>query len=93
MNIGELAEQTAEASGLSKVKLKRVLEVVLGAIVEATAAGQEITLPNFGKFKIKTVPAHTGRNPATGEPIDIPETKKLAYIQNKTVKDRLNPAS
>ncbi len=93
MNIGELAEQTAEAAGLSKVKLKRVLDIVLGAIVEKTAAGQEITLANFGKFKVKTVPAHTGRNPATGEAIQIPETKKLAYVQNKTVKDKLNPPS
>lgn len=93
MNIGELAEQTAEATGLSKVRLKRVIDIVLGAIVEATATGQEITIPNFGKFKVKTAPARAGRNPATGEAIDIPETKKLTYIQNKKVKDRLNPAS
>ncbi len=93
MNIGELAEQTATASGLSKIKTKRVIEVVLAAIVDATAAGQEITLVNFGKFKLKTVPAHTGRNPATGEPIDIPEAKKLIYVQHKTVKDRLSSAS
>ncbi len=90
MNNSELVEQIAAANDLTKVDAKKIVDSVFGAIAEAAARGEEIALNGFGKFKVKSATAREGRNPATGETIKIPASKKLTFSAAKTIKDRLN---
>lgn len=62
----------------------------MAAIVAAAAKGDEVSLTGFGKFKIKVKPAREGRNPATGETIQIAASKTLTFVPAKAVKDILN---
>ena len=63
---------------------------VFKAIAEAASAGEEISLPGFGKFKVKATPAREGRNPSTGATIKIAAAKKLTFAPAKALKDSLN---
>ncbi|KXV03665.1 hypothetical protein AD929_00510, partial [Gluconobacter potus] len=58
--------------------------------IAAAKASDEITLPNFGKFKVKEVAAREGRNPATGATIQIAASRKLAFTPAKALKNSLN---
>jgi DNA-binding protein HU-beta len=90
MNTADLIAKLAEDSGLSKTEAKAVIDGVFEAIVEAAIAGDEISLPGFGKFKVKEKDAREGRNPSTGAAIHIAASKKLTFAPAKAVKDRLN---
>jgi DNA-binding protein HU-beta len=85
-----LAEQIAETSGLSKADARKVVDGLFAAIADAAAAGEEISINGFGKFKVKATPERDGRNPGTGEAIKIAASKKLAFTPAKAVKDKLN---
>jgi DNA-binding protein HU-beta len=58
-------------------------------IVEAAKKGEEVSLPSFGKFKVKDSAARQGRNPGTGETIEIAASRKLGFSPAKQVKDLL----
>lgn len=90
MNNSELADKLAAEIGLTKADAKKAVETVFGAITDAAAAGHEISLNGFGKFKVKDSPAREGRNPSTGETIQIAASKKLSFAPAKAIKDRLN---
>jgi DNA-binding protein HU-beta len=66
------------------------LTVPFKDIVDAAASGAEVSLPGFGKFKVKATPEREGRNPANGEKIKIAASKKLTFSSAKSVKDLLN---
>lgn len=90
MNATDLVATIASDSGLTKTEAKAVIEGVFDAIAEAAAAGDEISLPGFGKFKVKASAAREGRNPSTGATIQIAASKKLGFTPAKALKDRLN---
>lgn len=90
MNNAELAETLVENHGLTKPDARKAVDDVMAAIVAAAAKGEEVSLAGFGKFKIKDSPAREGRNPATGETIQIAASKKLTFVPAKAVKDALN---
>ncbi|MDR2856901.1 MAG: HU family DNA-binding protein [Novosphingobium sp.] len=90
MNNADLADKLAEAHGVTKADARKLVDGVFAAIANAAAAGEEISLNGFGKFKVKDTPAREGRNPATGAVIQIAASKKLAFTPAKAVKDRLN---
>ncbi len=90
MNNADLAEKIAAAHDVSKADARKLVDGVLAAIVDAAAAGEEISLSGFGKFKVKASPAREGRNPATGAAMTIAASKKLGFAPAKAVKDRLN---
>ena len=90
MNNADLAEKIAATSGLTKADAKKVVDGVFAAIAEAAAAGEEVSLNGFGKFKVKDTPAREGRNPSTGATIQIAAAKKLGFSPAKAVKDKLN---
>src|SRR3546814_5019168 len=64
-----LAETITTDYGLTKADAKKIVDAVFVAITDAAATGAEISLPGFGKFKVKDSPAREGRNPANGETI------------------------
>ena len=57
MNTSDLADQLAGANGLTKADAKKIVDGVFAAIAEAAAKGDEVSIPGFGKFKVKDVPA------------------------------------
>jgi DNA-binding protein HU-beta len=90
MNTTELVAKLAEAHGVSKAQAKSIVDGILKDIVNAAASGAEVSLPGFGKFKVKATPEREGRNPANGEKIKIAASRKLTFSSAKSVKDLLN---
>ena len=93
MNVTELAEQIASQHGVEKKQARQLVEGVFQAVVSAAKKGEEVSIPGFGKFKVASRDARQGRNPATGETIEIAASKKLAFTPAKQVKDAMNPAA
>lgn len=91
MNVTELAEQIATSHDLDKKQARTVVEGVFKAVVAAAQQGDEVSIPGFGKFKVASREARQGRNPATGETIQIAASKKLNFTPAKQVKDAMNP--
>jgi len=85
----DLAAKIAGEQGITNAEARKILDTVFGAIADAAARGEEISLHGFGKFKVKNTPARTGRNPGTGEAITIKASRKLTFAAAKAVKDKL----
>jgi DNA-binding protein HU-beta len=90
VNTSELAGKLAEAHNVSKAEAKTIVDAFLKELIAEAATGVEISLPGFGKFKLKHTPEREGRNPASGEKIKIAASKKLTFSPAKAVKDFLN---
>jgi DNA-binding protein HU-beta len=88
MNTAELVDHiAAQDDKITKAQAKSLVESLLGAIRDAAVRGEEVSLPGFGKFKVQAKPARTGRNPSTGEAIQIAATKKVSFQPAKVLKD------
>ena len=90
VNKNDLASQIAEETDLDNAQAKAALEKALEVIVRRVAAGDEISLAGFGKFSISERQARQGRNPATGEPMEIAASKGLKFAPAKAAKDAVN---
>jgi DNA-binding protein HU-beta len=90
MNHADLSDAVASALGTSKADGKKAVDAVFAAIADAAAKGEEVSVNGFGKFKVKESAAREGRNPSTGETIQIAASKKLGFGAAKAIKDRLN---
>jgi DNA-binding protein HU-beta len=93
VNISELVDHIAEEQGVSKDHARKIIDSVVAAITSATAAGDEVNLAGFGRFKAVDRAARSGRNPATGETIEIPASRKLTFSPAKAVRDALNASA
>ena len=78
--------------GLSMAKHEALLNSLCKVVADELAAGGEVPLPHIGKLQVRDVAARTGRNPATGEPIEIPAKRKVALVVAKAMKDTLAAA-
>lgn len=90
VNTTDLADHIAEAHAVTKADARKIVDGMIAAIADAAAKGEEVALNGFGKFKVKQSAARKGRNPSTGEAIDIAASKKLTFAPAKTLKDKLN---
>lgn len=90
MNSSDLADHIAGAHGLTKADAKKIVDAVFAAIGDAAAKGDEVSIPSFGKFKVKHSPAREGRNPSTGAAMKIAASRKLGFTVAKAIKDKLN---
>lgn len=88
MNNAELAETLVTGSDMSRADARKAVDGLLSAILAAAVDGQGVSLAGFGKFKDS--PAREGRNPGTGEAIQIAASRKLVFAPAKAVKDALN---
>lgn len=91
MNVTELTEKVATKHGMDKKHARQLVEGIFQEVVEAATHGEEVSIPGFGKFKVAAREARQGRNPATGETIQIAASKKLNFTPAKQVKDAMNP--
>ncbi|GIM47620.1 transcriptional regulator [Collibacillus ludicampi] len=83
----DLIAKVALKSGLSKKDAAAAVDAALDSISEALAAGDKVTLVGFGAFEIRERAARTGRNPQTGETIEIPAGKVPAFKPGKVLKE------
>ena len=90
MNKTELVEAVAETADLSKADAGKAVDAVLDAITNALKDGEQVTLVGFGTFEVRDRAARTGRNPKTGEPIQIKASRAPAFKAGKALKDAVN---
>ncbi len=79
----ELVGAVAERTGLSKADVGKVLDEALAEIRRAVDGGETVALRGFGTFRLSERAARKGRNPRTGEEIDIPASRSLAFKASK----------
>lgn len=90
MKKAEFVALVAEQSAQSKKDVEVVLNSVLDCLVESVASGKKVSFIGFGSFERKTRVARAGRNPKTGESIQIPETKTVGFTASKNFKETIN---
>ena len=87
MTKDELIEKVASGAGLSKADAARAITATLNTITSALKKGQSVTLVGFGTFKVSKRKARKGRNPRTGEVINIKAAKVPRFSAGKSLKD------
>lgn len=90
MNKQDLIQNVAEEVGLSKTDVKKVVDAVFEHIKDDLSQGNESTFVGFGTFKISHRKARAGRNPQTGEPLDIKASKSVGFKAGKALKEAVN---
>lgn len=89
MNKSELTDKVAEQTGLTKADAGRALDATINSISKALRMGDTVSLIGFGTFSVKHRAARTGRNPATGETINIKASKTPSFKAGKAFKDAI----
>ncbi len=90
MNKTQLIDHIAEQAQLTRQQATRALEAMLGAVTDTLARGGDVTLVGFGSFVVDERAARKGRNPKTGEAVDIPAVKMPKFRPGKALKDAVN---
>jgi len=86
----DLAAAIAEKAELSKDKANEVLNAMLDEITGAVSKGDSVSLIGFGTFSVRERSARKGKNPQTGEPMDIPASKTVGFKVGKKLKDAVD---
>lgn len=87
MNKSDLVAKVAELAELSKKDATKAVEAVFDAITEALQNGEKVQLVGFGNFEVRERQARKGRNPQTGEEIEIAASKVPVFRPGKTLRD------
>ena len=87
MNKTELVEVVAKKMGTTKKEAEAAVSAFTETVKEALAEGKKVQLVGFGNFEVRERAARKGRNPQTGEEIDIPATKVPAFKPGKGFKE------
>lgn len=90
MNKQELADAVSEGADISKAAAGRAIDTVISSITEALSNGDQVSLVGFGTFLVRERAARTGRNPRTGEALEIKAAKNPAFKAGKALKDAVN---
>ncbi len=90
MNKNDLITKAADLTDLSKVDMSGAVDSIFDAIEQALTAGDEVRLVGFGTFSVAKRAASTGRNPRTGEPMQIPASIRPKFKPGKGLKDSVN---
>jgi DNA-binding protein HU-beta len=89
MNKAELVDAMARHMGSSKAEAERALEAFTGCVAAGLKAKGEVAILGFGTFRVTRRAARTGRNPKTGEPLQIAASKGVGFRAGKALKDVL----
>lgn len=90
MNKTELIAAVAEQAAITKKDAEKALSAVIDSITNAMAEGDKVQLVGFGTFEVRERDARKGKNPRTGEIINIPASKVPAFKAGKALKDIVN---
>ena len=92
MTKAELVDEVARVVSLTKKQAETIVNIVFDSIVDSLRSGQKIELRGFGSFRLRSRKSRTGRNPKTGEKVDVP-SKKIPYFKpGKELKELINKA-
>ena len=89
MNKAELIDAIAAKASITKKEADAVVTATVDAIMEALSSGDKVTLVGFGSFEVRERSAREGRNPSTGQVIQIPATKVPAFSPGKLFKEKV----
>ena len=87
----EIIKHIAKKIPTNQDNAKKALDAVLACISESLKDGKIVRLIGFGTFSVQDKAASTGRNPRTGEPIEIAASKRLVFKAGKELKEAINP--
>lgn len=87
MNKSELVEAIANGSGVTKADANRVLDTFMLTVTDALKSGDQVVLPGFGSFSTGNRSARTGRNPQTGQTIQIKASRVAKFKAGKSLKE------
>ena len=90
MNMEELAAKVAAATGNTVAESKKTTSAVFDVLRDALASGDGMVVKGFGSFSVTQRQARTGRNPRTGEPLQIAASKSVSFKASKALKDAVN---
>jgi DNA-binding protein HU-beta len=90
MNKGELIEAVAAAADLTKADATKAVEAFVETVTRALRKGEQVAIVGFGSFSVKSRAARQGRNPKTGETINIAATRIPGFKAGKALKDAVN---
>ena len=90
MNKSELVDAIVRDTKLSKADASKALDATIAAINNSLKKGQSVTIVGFGTFLVRETKARTGRNPRTGESIQINASNRPSFKAGKALKDSLN---
>ena len=90
MNKTDLIKAVASKTSLTQETVSKTLDGILSEVTGSLQSGDAVTLPGFGTFKVSLRAARQGRNPRTGETIQIKASKMPSFSAGKTLKDALN---
>jgi DNA-binding protein HU-beta len=90
MNKTELIDAAATSTGMSRTDIQAALDAILDAIAEEVSRGNKVTLTGFGNFELRERAARTGRNPQTGEQIQVAASRAPAFKAGKSFKEAVN---
>ena len=90
MNKSELIEAIAATADIPKAAAGRALDAMVDTVADALKKGDQVVLVGFGTFAVKERAARTGRNPQTGQPIEIAAAKIPSFKAGKALKDAVN---
>lgn len=90
MTKAELVDEVARVVQLTKKQAEMIVNIVFDSIVDSLRAGEKIELRGFGSFRLRSRKSRTGRNPKTGEKVEVP-SKKIPYFKpGKELKELIN---
>ena len=90
MNKSELIEKVAGEAGLAKSEAEKAVNAFIAVVEGAVSSGDKVTLPGFGNWSRTDRKARTGRNPRTGEPVQIPASKAVKFSVGADFKKKVN---
>lgn len=90
MNKSELVASVADQADISKSAAARAVDAALDAVTRSLCEGEPVSLVGFGTFLVRERGSRTGRNPQTGESMEIAASKVAAFKPGKALKDALN---
>ncbi len=91
MTKAELIDAVASAAGVTKADAEKTVQAFFDVVVSTTKKGDDkVAWPGFGSFSTTSRPARTGRNPRTGEPVQIAASKVMKFSASSTLKTTLN---
>ena len=93
MNKTELVDWVAEKAEISKVTATKAIEAMIGGVTESLRKDRPVVFTGFGTWTVQERAARAGRNPATGEPIQIGATKVISFKAGKALKDAVKDAA
>ncbi|MBQ8311100.1 MAG: HU family DNA-binding protein [Clostridia bacterium] len=90
MTKSQWIETAAKNSGMTKKEITDAYRALSDAFYECLMQGEAMQISGFGTFEVREREAYTARNPKTGESVEMPSSRRIAFLPGKTLKEKIN---